>query len=332
MDFTRRSLLRLGAVSLASASSSAWAHKLGLLLPGGTGPANDSVLVLVEGPWLYTQPVTGMLRCISLPDPHICQMGLWNNELKTLVSPYDPSKDGPLLAGGATVKAKLNSSNKRPDVVTVFDAAFYRDDIGGPDNFVYIRNQGLKATAQSGDRTLSIAVPDNVYVAGRLTEGILHDASDPKIIVNPDSARIFVTYIFEYTQDSTGSTSLVFDDGSGKTFTLTKGQHLIFQMQTAEATAADVSHITHAFSDLVSRIGDGTVPLSVSFPEQVETASVQMGINSMGLGPDELGLQLNINGKDHKGEHKKHKAPPRKHRVGTNKQPSCAGGGIPILP
>lgn len=328
MEFSRRSVLRLGALTCASATSPAWARSLGMFAPAGTGPAADSVLVLVEGPWLYTQPVTGTLRCISLSDPHQCQMGLWDTASSSMVSPYDHSAEGPMLANGASFVGKLSSGNARPDVVKIFDAAFYRDDVGGPDNFVYLRNTGLKATAKSTDRTVTVPVPDNVYVAGRITNGLIKDASQPPIIVNPDTARIFVTYVFEYTQDATGSTSLTFDDGTGKTFTLTKGQHLLFQMQAKVPTTADVPHIVTGFSDLVSRVSTGTIPLSVDFGPGTASAEIQLGVNAQGLTPAELGLHVNtIAG---------HKMPahrPAKHdRLKTDKDPSCQGGGFPILP
>lgn len=331
MELTRRNVLRFGALSLATASSPSWARGSGLFAPAGTGPAADSVLVLIEGPWLYTQPVTGTLRCISLADPHICQMGLWDEKSQALVSPYDPTQAGPTLPGGGGATGTLTSSNPRPDVVKIFDAAFAREDVGGPDNFVYMRHTGLKAKATSGDRNVTVPVPDNVYVAGRLTNGTVNDAGEPPVIVNPDTARIFVTYVFEYTQDSTGSTSLTIDPGAsvGKPFTLTKGQHLLFQMQAKVSTAADVTHIKEAFSSLVKRVSTGSIPLSVSFPEAVPTADVQLGVNAQGLSAAELGLDVNTIG----GHHQVHKSHIKGHgNVGNAKDPSCAGGGIPLLP
>lgn len=324
MEFTRRDVLRIGALSLASTTSSAWARSLGVHAPAGTGPAADSVLILVEGPWLYMQPVTGTVQCISLPEPHACQMGLWDAASSSLVSPYDPSQPGPLLPNSTAVTGKLASANPRPDVVKVFDEAFYRDDVGGADNYVYLRNTGLKAKAQATDRTVTIPVPDNVYVAGRVTNGAIVDASDPKVIVNPDTARLFVTYVFEYTQDATASTSLTIADGGGKTFTLTKGQHLIFQMQSAHASAEDVPHITHAFTEVVSRIDSGKLPLSIAFPAAVVSADIQLGVNAQGLSAAELGLHVTAGIKA--------AVPKKKSTVKYNQLPSCDGGGTPIFP
>jgi hypothetical protein len=323
MKLTRRNVLRFGAFSLASATSPTWARNLGLYAPVGTGPAASSVLVLVEGPWLYTQPtVNGDLQCISLPDPHQCQMGIWNAAKGNVVSPYDASQDGPLLPSGAAFVSKLTSANPRPDVVTVFDAAFYRDDVDGADNFVYLRNTKLTATAKSGDRTVAIPVPDHLYVAGRVLNAVITDANVPPLVVNPATARLFVTYIFEYTQDARNATSLTFDDGTGKTFTVTKGQNLLFRLQADQPDTADVPHILHSFSEQISRIDKGQLPISIAFPTGTANADIQLGVNAQGLTADELGLHVTS------GLRAKHK----KHKLKIGALASCQGGGIGIVP
>lgn len=337
MLISRRAALRSFAAfsALRTTNLTSWAHALAL---AGTGPSPSSILVLVEGPWLITQQTTGILQAISLPDPHQCQLGLWDPTQKTIVSPYDPNQPGPYLPGGTAVSATLKSANPRPDAVATFDVPFKRADIGGADNFVYIRNKPLKGAAAAGDRTLTLPVPDNVYVAGRALNGVVIDASIPPVIENPGTAKLFISLVFEYTQDAQKATALTVNDGSGGTFTLHSGGQLVLQMQTPGGATPDCTHVSHAFDQVVSRIGAGSPPpLSIHFPDQCPEVNVQLGINAQGLSAEELGLHLSTS--------RSHPTPPKKHQSPIHhansfldsglmyqKEPSCAGGAIVILP
>jgi len=336
MSLSRRSVLRnlgvLSAVPTLSSLNKCFALQSGA---SGAGPGSDSVLVLFEGPWLVSDVKSGEhkgdLMALSLPDPHVCQMGLWDSTSKDanppLVNPVDSKLECASLANDAVFTGTRITPHKMGSSTDVFDVTYHRPNPLAPptDSFVYIRKKQVEPRKMPGDRVIYLPVPDATYVAGQIPHWTVNDTSSEKLVEDPATARMYITVIFEYKATKASPTSISLTDGSGTHFEVKSTntrKHLIFRLTPGVGmTGDDQAHVQAAFAALVQRAVPNA-PTSISVTPGA--LSVVVGPNANGLSADELGIDPTDVIPD--------ALPPKPGTIAPRNLdfPSCQGGGMVI--
>ncbi|MDP9049848.1 MAG: hypothetical protein M3O31_03865 [Acidobacteriota bacterium] len=242
---------------------------------------------------------------------HVCHCAAW-----TVNGLEDPTKGGQ----GALTLGKQQDVSGTLATPTQFDFAKV---VGGAFQkptppAVYFPDG--KAARVTGDIGVTLPVPDEVYLGGPLTDGMVVDASGAKKNMMP-----YVATVLKYLRPAQGTFGLNVTIpnypklGINTTFTVSPGEDLLFRMMhVAEcAVGSDIDHAQMAFGDLQSRITVGGNPTGLT----LKLNSVAFSQNSQpdGIDDNELGLGFAFPACPSPA--------PGIVRIHNNTLANCAGGG-----
>jgi hypothetical protein len=300
---TRRSLLRTaGYLSAHSFTGLGTGSVFGLVTrpvrpEKSRAPTEKSNFVLFEGPWLFDQPTTGMLRATTFgqlgTDPsdetHRCEVGLGAASSSVLINPLDPAEEPLLLPINSNWTIAVSSYRPAADFLTVFGTPFGRDP------FVWIRNQDPKVKQRTGDRSVCLPLPTTIHVGGRLENAIVTDSSG-LLAESATPPQPYVTTILEYAQQTGAIEFLLATKTTEGTIQLPMMSHLIFRMEhkadaSVNASKTDVDQIRVAFMELASRITT-TPPAKPIELSALKDSSCDVGKNIDGFEQSEMGIDL----------------------------------------
>lgn len=309
--------------------------KLAAAAPKLTSPATDSIYLLFEGPWLFTnipnqtgKETAGQMVVRAILGDHLLQVGRWDGTQIT----DENGNPNPL---SPRVREQWNGNHADPNAplqsfADVFNSGF-KADTQYPAPFL----TGFTVPADpTQDVAFSLPVPNVVMVGGRLTTST---------IVWRKSARfsLYTTTILKYTPNKASLPVLTLSNGT-TSFTLKtvqdttatspqQKQHFLFRLThpTSETTAQDVAHIKMMFSTMSSRLSpppaDLLYDISSTDFQVPDPGSVD------GISIDELGVKADDQAKAalRAAERlpKSASADIKQHRLNMGYS-NCAGGGM----
>jgi hypothetical protein len=276
-------------------------------------PNPTSVFVLFEGPWLIHHPAAGKLCAITFGDlvvcgvevPHQCSVG-FGNATGQIVNPAGKSAPDLLLMPGdpCLVKESGKFRSARKALSEVFDVPLNRPKYN--DVFVYLQDETSFPVRpdKKKDRIVTLPIPDNVYVAGRLLSGRMEASNKGMLRPDPKGVQLpmpHVTTICEYTADSKPNLELLI--AGENPIEIPPGKHLIFRMMHKSETkqsqsmkamkmsnAQEAAHIEAAFATLWTRVKPTDASASLALTK-VQHPMFRIGHYTADFGPRELGFK-----------------------------------------
>jgi hypothetical protein len=271
--------------------------------PAKVGPNPFSILVFLEGPWLITHKGGGpasedRITAYGLGDMHRCELGFWNSQAQLdqkapipMINPLDPSMEALFLLPNGQIDVRIDHPRTPPtSFIDLFDVPCHER----MQPFVYIRDNQYTVTPLDGDRTITLDMPDHIWVGGQLVQSVVNDPGSV-CDMTAGAPNLHVGVILEY-QPSQGARRLLANSNGGTSFEVLPAQHLIARLVPVvmDPPLSEREHIALAFKKTFSRLNlPAGQELTVSLPPGQRPLSVQAGnyvgnINDRELGTVEL--------------------------------------------
>jgi hypothetical protein len=321
MSITRRTLLR----TVASLSA---AHSLsGFAFSPPTKPKSTSIYVLFEGPWLFYptgNDMTALAAGESIPPyMHDCLYGLGTPNSKNI-------KDPKIFDNGKTFAANVTNATRANSFTEAFQVPFATNP------FLWITGQAPYVTPRAYDRVVTLPLPSNIYVAGKLKTAVVTQGTQS---LKPPTTglaavRPYVVTILEYAPSGAAHVGLTLTDSATPRI-FTPNDHLIFRLMHKSVgpgtPADDAKHVKDAFDDLIARVTTTGTPLQIAPTD----SSCDVGTDTGGFDQDELGLDPSgLLDRMRKPSRRRSAAPHTEDqkRLMVSNFANCAGGGGPVGP